>query len=76
MHCSEQEMLEIRLRSLTGLVDYWVNFEGEETFQGNSKPLYLKHSLEQKDPLLREYAHQIIYVPLRRSQHRVSTWVI
>ena len=43
---NELDLLEIRLRELYNIVDYFVIVEGAQTFQGNDKPLHYQNNKE------------------------------
>ena len=57
---NELDLLEIRLNELNEIVDYFVIVEGENTFQGNSKPLFFLENKYRFEKFLDKIIHVVI----------------
>ena len=55
---NEMELLELRLRELNDVVDYFVLVEATRTFQKKEKPLYYELNKDR----FKEWHHKIIHV--------------
>jgi beta-1,4-mannosyl-glycoprotein beta-1,4-N-acetylglucosaminyltransferase len=54
---NELDLLEIRLNELNDVVDHFVIVEGENTFQGKSKPMYFLDNKERYEKFLSKIIH-------------------
>lgn len=67
----EFDILELRLKELDSVVDYFVVCEANETFVGDKKELYFKNNRERFEKFL----HKIIYVPVTDFPSQNDVWV-
>src|SRR5271165_7084860 len=59
----EFDVLEIRLKELSSVVDRFVLAEARQTFQGSPKPLYFQENAARFRPFLNKIEHLIVDLP-------------
>jgi beta-1,4-mannosyl-glycoprotein beta-1,4-N-acetylglucosaminyltransferase len=60
---NELDLLQIRLREMTEIVDRFVLVEATKTFQGNPKPLYFQENKHLFQPFLHKIEHVVVEFP-------------
>ena len=69
---NEFDLLELRLRELYDLVDYFVLVEANRTFQNNEKPLYFTDDLD--NPRWASYRNKIVLVQVTDMPVATDAW--
>eukprot|EP00818_Percolomonas_sp_WS_P003617 CAMPEP_0117444004 /NCGR_PEP_ID=MMETSP0759-20121206/5004_1 /TAXON_ID=63605 /ORGANISM="Percolomonas cosmopolitus, Strain WS" /LENGTH=455 /DNA_ID=CAMNT_0005236031 /DNA_START=114 /DNA_END=1478 /DNA_ORIENTATION=+ len=71
---NEFEMLEVRLRTLSSVVDYFVIVEAPLSFQNKPKPLHFKNKIEEGWNVFEEFKHQILHVVVESKPPIFEYW--
>lgn len=70
----ELDMLELRIHTLGPVVDTFILAEGNQTFQGQPKPLHYHEHKQRFAPLLAEYGATLVHVPVTMFPMTDSPW--